>query len=140
MARSEAGEPFASSERRRRRRAVFAVVAPEVQRSRAGPGQPRWIVDVWYFLVMSHILVLSHFEQRVRLGDRGRLVLPAEIRRTLGLEPGDELLARVEDDEIRLISRRQVARNARGTLKELAPSRDLVAELLDERRTDAAHE
>ena len=89
---------------------------------------------------MSHIHASSHSEYAIRLGDRGRLVLPAEVRRALELEPGDELVARLEGDGVRLVSRRSLARELRGTLKQLAPKRDLVAELLDERHTEAENE
>ena len=67
-------------------------------------------------------------------------MLPAGVRRALSLEPGDELVARVDDDGVRLVSRRALARRARGTLTQLAPERDLVAELLSERRAEAERE
>ena len=73
----------------------------------------------------------------MRLGDRGRLVLPAEVRRTLELEAGDELVARLDDEGVRLVSRRSLARQARGSLTKSAPGRDLVADLLAERRAEA---
>lgn len=95
---------------------------------------------MWYVLAMSHLPSSSHIEYPVRLGDRGRLVLPAEVRRALALESGDELVARLDDDGVRLVSRRALARRARGTLARLAPGRDLVAELLAERRTEAERE
>ena len=74
------------------------------------------------------------------MGDRGRLVLPAEVRRALELEPGDELVARIDGDAVRLVSRRTLARRARGALTRLAPGRDLVAELLEERRAEVERE
>ena len=36
----------------------------------------------------------------VRLGKQGGLVIPAELRRALGLRPGDRLIARKEDGKI----------------------------------------
>ena len=95
---------------------------------------------MWYVGSMSHELHSSHAEYPVRLGDRGRLVLPAEIRRALELEAGDELVARLDDEGVRLVSRRTLARQARGSLARLAPGRDLVAELLEERRREAERE
>ena len=35
-----------------------------------------------------------------RLSSKSQIVIPAEIRRRLGIEPGDELLVEVEDDRI----------------------------------------
>ena len=41
-----------------------------------------------------------------RIDELGRVVLPAEVRRTLGLAAGDELLVRVEGRSIVLTARR----------------------------------
>ena len=76
----------------------------------------------------------------VRLGDRGRLVLPAELRRALGFSAGDELVARLDGDSVRIVSRRQLARQARGLLHATGEQRDFVAELLAERRQEVAQE
>ncbi|MBV9313253.1 MAG: AbrB/MazE/SpoVT family DNA-binding domain-containing protein [Pseudonocardia sp.] len=40
------------------------------------------------------------------MDDRGRVVLPAELRHQLGLAPGDELFAEVDGAGLRLIPRR----------------------------------
>jgi AbrB family looped-hinge helix DNA binding protein len=74
------------------------------------------------------------------MGDRGRLVLPAELRHALGISAGDELLARLDGDGVRIVSRRQLARRSRGLLRATREQRDLVAELLAERRQEAAQE
>ncbi len=95
---------------------------------------------MWCVVRMSHMPHLSHTDFRIRLGDRGRLVLPAELRRAMGIEPGDEVVARFDGEAVHLISRRQLARNARGTMARLAPGRDLVSELLAERRDGAGAE
>lgn len=76
----------------------------------------------------------------VRLGDRGRLVLPAGLRRALGCSAGDELVARLDRDSVRIVSRRQLARQARGLLRATGEQRDFVAELLAERRQEVAQE
>jgi len=84
---------------------------------------------------MSHTTNVSHIDYPVRLGDRGRLVLPAEVRRAMDVTTGDELVARLDGDSVHIVSRRQLARQARGSL---APTgRDLVDELLAERRAEA---
>ncbi len=95
---------------------------------------------VWYVALMSHMTDTSHTEFPVRLGDRGRLVLPSAVSRALGLEPGDELVARVEGESVRLVSRRSLARGVRGTLTRRVPDRDLVGELLAERQAEAERE
>ena len=87
---------------------------------------------------MSHNALSSHTVYGIRLGDRGRLVLPAELRRALDIGTGDELVAQLDRDSVRIVSRRQLARQARGMLAH--PGRDLVDELLVERATEAAAE
>jgi len=46
-------------------------------------------------------------------------------------------VASLHDGEVRLVSRRELARRARGSLLRAATGRDLVAELIAERRADA---
>jgi AbrB family looped-hinge helix DNA binding protein len=73
----------------------------------------------------------------VHLRDRGRLVLPAEIRTRLNLREGDELVVRVEPDtSLRLTSVRQVLREIRGLYKARAGHRSLSDELIAERRAE----
>lgn len=76
-----------------------------------------------------------------RLGARGRLVLPAEIRRQLDLAEGDRVLFTVEEPGVlRMTTAREVVRRARGALREAIGDRDLVAELIAERRREAENE
>jgi AbrB family looped-hinge helix DNA binding protein len=72
----------------------------------------------------------------VRLGERGRLVLPAELRRRAGLDDGEELILIYADGVIRLATRRELARAGRGMFANVAAERDLVAELLADRRRE----
>lgn len=75
------------------------------------------------------------------VGDRGRLVLPAPVRKELGLKKGDRVSLKVgADGEMRLISLREVARRFRGAYAHLAPGRSLVDELIAERREEARRE
>ena len=90
------------------------------------------MVPMWYIRRMAHT---SNY--RVRLGDRGRVVLPAELRRQAGLDPGDELVMFYEDGSIRVAARRDLARAGRGLFRHLAGDRDLVGELLTERLREA---
>jgi len=72
----------------------------------------------------------------IQLGDRGRLVLPAELRERLNLRQGDQLLLTVETDgSLRLANVRQGVRATRGFYRARARHRSLVDELIAERRT-----
>jgi AbrB family looped-hinge helix DNA binding protein len=73
----------------------------------------------------------------VHLGDRGRLVLPAQIRERLGLRAGDTLLATLDEDgTVRMASLRENARQVRGLVKQKARGRSLSGELVAERRRE----
>lgn len=77
----------------------------------------------------------------VAVGERGRIVLPARIRRSLGLQPGDQLLAEVEpDNSLRLVPRQVWARRFRGAFADLRTDVSIVDELIAERRAEAARE
>jgi AbrB family looped-hinge helix DNA binding protein len=77
----------------------------------------------------------------IALGDRGRLVLPARLRRRLDLKPGDRLIVTVDDSGgFRVVSAREQARKLRGLYRDLAPGRSLVDELIAERREEARRE
>ncbi len=70
----------------------------------------------------------------VRVGPEGQVVIPAEITEALGLEPGDDLVVRLEGRELRLESRRAVLDRLRG--KHADPNRSLAQELHEERRAE----
>jgi AbrB family looped-hinge helix DNA binding protein len=75
------------------------------------------------------------------LGDNGRLVIPATLRRELGLQPGDELVLVLEEDGLRILTRDQAVRAARKLVRRYASGdRSLVGELVEERRAEAAGE
>ncbi len=75
------------------------------------------------------------------LGDRGRLVLPAQIRKSLDLHAGDRLIIFVDGEgEIRIVSARQLAERLRGLFRDIAPGRSLADELIAERRAEALRE
>jgi AbrB family looped-hinge helix DNA binding protein len=79
---------------------------------------------------------------RARLNSQGRIVIPAECRAAAGLAAGDEVLVEViGDGELRLRSKRQALREAQAIIaRGLARDRDLVSELIKERRDEAARE
>jgi AbrB family looped-hinge helix DNA binding protein len=90
---------------------------------------------------MRYDLNVTHPETyAVRLGDRGRLVLPSELRRKAGLREGQELVLIYADGVIRLATRGELARAGRGMFADAAKGRDLVGELIRDRREEARGE
>ena|SRR5690349_19211930 len=77
----------------------------------------------------------------VAVAERGRIVLPAEVRDRLAIRDGDWLTLVLEPDGvIRLLTGAVYARRLRGMFKHVAPGRRLVDELIAERRREAATE
>jgi AbrB family looped-hinge helix DNA binding protein len=70
----------------------------------------------------------------VTMGDRGRLVVPAALRERLHLEAGTPLVLIETDLGVVLATREQLKGLVRTQLQGL----DLVAELLEDRRRQAA--
>jgi len=102
-------------------------------------------IHIWYANVMRETMASSRERHVVRLGDRGRIVLPAWVRKRLGVKEGDRFVLRLEEDgALRLLSGRKAAAEARGILKELLPGlppqRSLPDELIADRRAEAERE
>jgi len=70
------------------------------------------------------------------MGDRGRIVVPAQVRERAGLVAGTPLILLEVPDGLVLLTRRQLRDRVRAELAGL----DLVGELLAERRRAAADE
>jgi AbrB family looped-hinge helix DNA binding protein len=78
---------------------------------------------------------------RARIGAGGRLVIPAEIRRALGLKDGESVVLRVEDGELRVWSVREGIRRAQAIAsKYIRPGESMVDELIAERRAENARD
>ena len=77
----------------------------------------------------------------VRIGSSGRLVIPAHLRKALGVKQGDELLVRVVDGELRLTTPALAIKRAQEMVRRyVPPDRSLADELLRERRQASAEE
>jgi AbrB family looped-hinge helix DNA binding protein len=80
-------------------------------------------------------------ETRTRVNENGRVVIPSSFRKALGIQAGDELVLRIEDDELRITTQqRRIQRAQRRARQHLKPGTSLVDELLAERREAAKHE
>jgi AbrB family looped-hinge helix DNA binding protein len=76
----------------------------------------------------------------VTVGPDGRILVPVELRRTLGLQPGTRLVARVEDDRLVLERREVVLRRLQAQFEAIPPGVSLVDELIADRRREAERE
>ena len=46
-------------------------------------------------------------ETHTRVNENGRVVIPASFRRALGINPGETVVLRLENDELRITTLRQ---------------------------------
>lgn len=80
-------------------------------------------------------------ETRLRVNENGRVVIPAPFRKALGINIGDEVVLRIEDDELRITTlKHRLARAQRLVRKHVKSGTSLVDELIRERREAARNE
>jgi AbrB family looped-hinge helix DNA binding protein len=80
-------------------------------------------------------------EARLKVNENGRVVIPADFRKALGIRAGDEVILRWEDDELRITTmKRRIERAQRLVRKYIKPGTPLVEELIAERRREARNE
>lgn len=78
---------------------------------------------------------------RTRMGKGGRVVVPVKLRRALDIQPGDEIILRLGNGQIRLIPLRQAIDLAQKTVQQYVPEgTSLVDALIQERREEARRE
>jgi AbrB family looped-hinge helix DNA binding protein len=76
-----------------------------------------------------------------RIGDGGRLVIPAEFRKALGMHVGDDVILALGDGELRILTRLEAIRRAQERVRPYVRAGESLAdELVAERRAEAARE
>jgi AbrB family looped-hinge helix DNA binding protein len=78
----------------------------------------------------------------VRIAQGGRVVIPAEFRKALGVGVGDEMVIELQGDELRLRSSQDAIKRVQAIVRKHIPdeNRSLADELIAERREEAARE
>lgn len=96
----------------------------------------------WYTYVMATTKAVAlPSEARLKVNENGRIVIPLEFRRALGIHPGDEVILSWKDDEIRITTmQRRIERAQRHVRQYVKPGVSLVDELIAERREAAKRE
>lgn len=75
-------------------------------------------------------------EYKVKLNNNGRVVIPAVCRKKLHLNPGEELILRVEGNVIYMISLKQSLENAQSLVQKYAKKTNLLDKLRELRNED----
>jgi len=91
---------------------------------------------------MSHTDNLTvRTETFARVNENGRVVIPAEYRKALGIKAGDKVILRMEDDGLRITTMKlRLERAQQRIRKYVEPGVSLVDELIAERREAAKRE
>ena len=78
---------------------------------------------------------------RTRIGEKGRVVIPAAIRKALGMDVGDVIDMRMENGELCISTRESRLRRAQEWVRRVVPPGvSLADDLSAERREAAKHE
>lgn len=81
---------------------------------------------------------------RTKIGEGGRVIIPAVLRQALHLEPGDDIILHFEENEIHIITPEQALIKLQTTVKSYLDKLDkpvsLVDELIAMRRAEAKDE
>ena len=77
----------------------------------------------------------------LQVGERGRVVLPAKVRKRLSLSPGDRVVLNVDKSgDMRLASLKRKIEKGMGMFADLQPHRIASEELIAERREEQRRE
>lgn len=88
------------------------------------------------------LLLRCHVQQmKTQIGPGGRVVIPAEFRKALGLEPGSQVTLVLDDDGLHVWTQADRLRRIRALAKKHVPAGTLVSEeLIEDRKREAANE
>lgn len=99
------------------------------------------IYDIMKLDVIMTENVSKIIEAKARINENGRIVIPAEIRQKLEINPGDTLYLTAEGDTLKIESHRARIRRVQESLRQLIPPDRLLSdELIAERREEAKRE
>ncbi len=78
---------------------------------------------------------------QMKMSEGGRVVIPVEIRQSLGLKEGDAVLFELRDGEAVITTRAARIRRAQEMVRQYVPAgTSVVDELIAERRQEAARD
>ena len=67
-------------------------------------------------------------EVRMKLNENGRVVIPASLRSALGIEAGDELVMRIEDEELRITTLKRRIERAQNRVRKYVKAGTLLSD------------
>lgn len=78
---------------------------------------------------------------RTKVTQGGRIVIPAEMRRRLGIEVGEDVSIALDGESLRIVTQKESIKRAQELVRKMIPEDvSLVDELIADRRREAANE
>jgi bifunctional DNA-binding transcriptional regulator/antitoxin component of YhaV-PrlF toxin-antitoxin module len=75
---------------------------------------------------------------KIKLGQGGRIIIPARILKALKIKKEDELLMSIKDEEIRIFNRQHAVTEAQTLMAKYNPKKICLSdEILEDRRREA---
>ena len=75
---------------------------------------------------------------KTKISEGGRVVIPPEYRKALGLQVGDEVIVQLVDGEMRIFTLAQAIKRAQAWVRSFVPEgHSLADELIAERRQES---
>jgi AbrB family looped-hinge helix DNA binding protein len=76
-------------------------------------------------------------EHRTKINENGRLVIPAIYRKALDIKAGDEVILRLEEDELHISNTKHALKRARQLVKQyIGVKTNLTDSLINDRRKE----
>jgi len=80
-------------------------------------------------------------EYKTKINENGRLVIPASFRKALSIKAGDELILRIESDELHISNTKSALKRARKLVKQyIGDKTNLTDSLINDRRKEVSDE
>lgn len=84
---------------------------------------------------------MSQLTLKTKVTEGGRIVIPARMRKAMGMDVGNSVTLTLDDDGLRISTRANAVRRIQELMKDkIDPNRSVVDELIRERREEAANE
>lgn len=78
---------------------------------------------------------------KTKVTQGGRIVIPAEMRKRLGIEIGEDVSLSLEDNSLRIMTQKESIRRAQERFRRLIPEGvSIVDELIADRRKEAEND